>query len=77
MFAHVGGVPVEEGLLPLVSGASAALLLARAWLASRLRRRRRWPPGPFFRLSDGSPAFAGSLSMKRQFGRRTGKAEVR
>ena len=26
-FAHVGGVPVEEALLPLVSGASAALLL--------------------------------------------------
>ena len=35
MFAHVGGVPVEEALLPLVSGASAALLLARAWLVSR------------------------------------------
>ena len=31
-FAHVGGVPVEEALLPLVSGASAALLLARTWL---------------------------------------------
>ena len=41
MFAHVGGVPVEEALLPLVGGAPAALLLARAWLASRLRRGRR------------------------------------
>jgi hypothetical protein len=40
MFAHVGGVPVEEAL-PLAGGASAALLLARAWLASRLRRGRR------------------------------------
>ena len=39
--AHVGGLPVEEALLPLVSGASAALLLARAWLVSRLRRERR------------------------------------
>jgi hypothetical protein len=40
-FAHVGGVPVEEALLPFVSGASAALVLARAWLGSRLRRGRR------------------------------------
>jgi hypothetical protein len=40
-FADVGGVPVEEALLPLVSGASAALVLARAWLGSRLRRGRR------------------------------------
>ena len=38
MIAHVGGVPVEEALLPLVSGAGAGLmLLARAWVASRLR----------------------------------------
>ena len=41
MFAHVGGVPVEEALLPMVSGASVALLLARAWLAFRLRGGRR------------------------------------
>jgi hypothetical protein len=41
MIAHVGGVPVEEALLPLLSGASAALLLARAWLVSQLRRGRR------------------------------------
>jgi len=34
--AHVGGVPVEESLLPLVTG----LLLARAWVASRVRRGR-------------------------------------
>ena len=37
-FAHVGGVPVEEALLPLVSGVGAGLLLARAWIVSRLRR---------------------------------------
>ena len=47
MFAHVGGVPVEEALLPLVSGASAALLLARAWLVSRLRRRAPIVARPF------------------------------
>jgi hypothetical protein len=41
VIAHVGGVPLEEALLPLVSGASAALLLAPAWLVSRLRRGRR------------------------------------
>ena len=39
-FAHVGGVPVEEALLSLVSGASAALVATRAWLGSRLGRRR-------------------------------------
>jgi hypothetical protein len=37
--AHVGGVPLEE-ILPSVSGAGAALLIARAWLMLHLRRRR-------------------------------------
>jgi hypothetical protein len=36
---HVGGVPVEETLLPLVSGGGAGLLLARARvMASRVGR---------------------------------------
>jgi hypothetical protein len=39
MIAHVGGFPVEE-LLPSATGAGAALLLARAWIMLRLRRRR-------------------------------------
>jgi hypothetical protein len=39
MIAHVGGVPLEEGL-PALAGASSALVLARAWLMLRLRRRR-------------------------------------
>jgi hypothetical protein len=38
VIAHVAGMPVEETLLPLVGGAGAGLLLARAWIASRLRR---------------------------------------
>jgi hypothetical protein len=38
MIAHVGGVPVEEILLPLVSGVGAGLLLARGWFVSRVRR---------------------------------------
>jgi len=38
MIAHVAGVPVEE-LLASSGGAGAALLLARAWLLVRLRRR--------------------------------------
>ena len=42
MVAHLGGLPVEEALLSMVSGASAALLMGRAWLASRSRRRLRW-----------------------------------
>jgi hypothetical protein len=37
MIAHVGGVPVEE-LIPTAAGAGTALLLARTWLALRLRR---------------------------------------
>jgi len=41
MLGHITGVPVEEALLPFVGGSSAALLLGRAWLASRLRRARR------------------------------------
>jgi hypothetical protein len=40
LIARVGGVPVEETLLPLVSGAGTGLMLARAWVASRVRRRR-------------------------------------
>ena len=35
MLAHVGGLPVEETLLPLISGTSAGLLMARYWVASR------------------------------------------
>jgi hypothetical protein len=37
--AHVGGVPVEE-LLPTLAGTGTGLLVARAWLTLRLRRRR-------------------------------------
>jgi hypothetical protein len=40
VIAHVAGVPVEETLLPLLSGAGAGLLLARAWVVSRVRRPR-------------------------------------
>jgi hypothetical protein len=39
IFAHVGGVPLEE-ILPTLAGAGTGLLVARAWLAVRLRRRR-------------------------------------
>jgi len=37
--AHVGGIPVEE-LIPTAAGAGSVLLLARAWVSLRLRRRR-------------------------------------
>jgi hypothetical protein len=40
MMAHVGGVPVEE-TLPTLAGTSTAFLVVRAWLALRVRRRRR------------------------------------
>jgi hypothetical protein len=37
--AHVGGVPLEEAL-PAMTGGAAGLLVARAWILTRLRRRR-------------------------------------
>ena len=39
MIAHVAGVPVEE-TLPALAGTGTALLIARAWVMLRLRRRR-------------------------------------
>ena len=64
MIAHVGGVPVEEALLPFAGGAGAGLiLLGRAWGLAR--------------LSDGFRAPGGSLFLKRQFRRpKTGKREA-
>ena len=38
MIAHVAGVPLEE-LFPSVTGAGAGLLVARAWIMLRVRRR--------------------------------------
>jgi hypothetical protein len=39
VIAHVGGVPVEE-MLPALAGTGTGLVIARAWLTLRLRRRR-------------------------------------
>ena len=39
MIAHVGGVPVEE-MLPALAGTGTGLLIVRARLMLRLRRRR-------------------------------------
>ncbi len=39
MIAHVGGMPVEE-MLPALAGTGTGLVIARAWLTLRLRRRR-------------------------------------
>jgi hypothetical protein len=39
LFAHVGGVPVEE-MLPTAAGTGALLLLARAWVSLHLRGDR-------------------------------------
>ena len=43
MIAHVGGVPLEESLLQLVSGAGAGLMLARAWAERWISNPRRIP----------------------------------
>jgi len=43
LIAHIGGMPVEEFLVPFASGASAVgarVLLALASVMSRARRRR-------------------------------------
>ncbi len=39
MIAHVGGVPLEE-TLPALASTSTGLLVVRAWLSLRVRRRR-------------------------------------
>jgi hypothetical protein len=39
VIAHVAGFPLEE-LVPSLSGLAAALLVARAWVASLVRRGR-------------------------------------
>jgi hypothetical protein len=39
VIAHVGGVPLEE-ILPTLAGASTGLLVVRARVMLRLRRRR-------------------------------------
>ena len=39
VIAHVGGLPVEE-VLPTLAGTGTGLLVARAWLMLRVRRRR-------------------------------------
>jgi hypothetical protein len=39
VIAHVGGVPLEE-MLPMLAGAGTGLLVVRASLMLRLRRRR-------------------------------------
>jgi hypothetical protein len=39
VIAHIGGLPLEE-MLPVASGASGGLLVARAWIILRLKRRR-------------------------------------
>lgn len=41
--AHVAGLPLEE-LLPALCGMGGLLLLARGWLALRLRRLRGGRP---------------------------------
>lgn len=38
--AHVGGLPVEELVVPAVTTGAAGLMFARGWLTSRLRRPR-------------------------------------
>jgi hypothetical protein len=40
IFAHVGGVPLEELVLPSLTGAGTGLLVARNWMLRHLRRRR-------------------------------------
>ena len=56
MIAHVGGLPVEEALLPLASWTGAGLVLARAWLATRRRRadQRRSNRSRFMTLSQAA-----------------------
>jgi len=40
MTAHIAGAPLEETLLPLLSGLCGGLVLALVWVAGRTGRRR-------------------------------------
>lgn len=42
--AHIAGVPLEEAVVPVLSGIGTGLLVVRAWLTSRVRRRDRDAP---------------------------------
>jgi hypothetical protein len=41
VIAHIMGVPVEENVLPVLAGISGALVVARAWVAARVRDARK------------------------------------
>ena len=51
--AHIGGVPVEESLAPVVSGVVVGLLLTRTWIASQVRS---WKTVPRNRLRYNLPS---------------------
>jgi hypothetical protein len=40
VIAHIGALPLEEVLLPVLTGAGSGLLAVRAWITPRVRRRR-------------------------------------
>ena len=40
MIAHIAGVPLEEALVPLLSGLGSGVVLARAWAAGTIGRNR-------------------------------------
>jgi hypothetical protein len=71
---------VEETLLPLVSGLGAGLLMARVWMASRLRRPRspRSPghgtggDGRGDEVEDGATAIVAASSDRELTGGETG-----
>jgi hypothetical protein len=46
VIAHVGGAPLEETLLPLLSAGGAVLFVAHAWVLSHLRNARPRPAQP-------------------------------
>ena len=43
MIAHVGGAPLEEALLPLLSAGGAAVFVAHAWVQSHLHPKTARP----------------------------------
>jgi hypothetical protein len=40
VIAHIAGVPLEEALVPLLSGLGSGVVLARAWAAGTIGRNR-------------------------------------
>ena len=60
MIAHVGGAPLEETLLPLLSAGVALLFVAQAWVLTHLGSTRPRPAQPVGEMASSATSSARS-----------------